>query len=187
MRGERSRQHSIPPGGGRVFWRRRGWHPLLLATLLFVGCGYHSTIPSPPSTLPSVAVPLMDNMTLRPLADRIVTDALIDRLRQGGYRVNPPSSADLVVKGVVDSLSLGTSAYSIRDEPVLSRVEATVTIAILRRGDPPPLATERFSESIHFPYRPGHADRLLGEDAAIREVADRISLRVLRMIPRETP
>jgi len=131
-----------------------------------------------------MAVPLFVNHSTRPVADMIVTEAVIDRLRRSGYRIDEPSRADLVLTGTVDSLLITSVARSASDTTVLSHVEGVVSFTLTGRGEGVGPVSERFAESVSFPYVERQGDRLGVEDAALRELADRLALRILRSIRR---
>lgn len=174
---------------GAATARPGGW-PLLFIILfisvspLFAGCGYRPVMPVTPGARGErVSIPLFSNLTPRFGVDRIMTEAFIRRFVSSGVRIEEASRSDLFLEGTVEEISFSSAARSAGDATTLTRLSGRVRVTI-SRSDGTKLDEQEFRDTVLLPFPERQPDRPVVEEAALRELADRVALKGLRALSR---
>ena len=103
---------------------------VLLAILLFTGCGYHFSGSGAglPSGVRSVAIPIFGNQTIQTGIETTLTSALVDKFTAAKQvTVTGQSEADAILSGTVKSFTTSPTAVTLGTQ-VATEYRATITI-----------------------------------------------------------
>ncbi|MDP8222356.1 MAG: LptE family protein [Candidatus Lernaella stagnicola] len=127
----------MPKQGGD---RSQAGSRFLLAALLLViaaaGCGYHLARPGNnlPPTIRRVAVPVLENQTMEPGLEALLTDQLRRRFAESGWvRISAVDDSDAVLLGKVVKFKTSPIAFNESDFAVEYRAQMNVWVRLVDR------------------------------------------------------
>jgi len=109
---------------------RIAFNILILFGILFVpGCSYYSLKGSLPPHLKTVAIPLFENQTAEFGITESFTDVVIDEfVRDGSLKIAERSTADVLVQGIITSISDRAGAYD--QQEVVQDIKVYITVRV---------------------------------------------------------
>jgi diketogulonate reductase-like aldo/keto reductase len=126
-----------------------------------------------------VAVPVFRNLTYRPAAEAVFTEAVVQACQRHGIVVHDSATAEYVVTGEIVAIANSGEAFSAKDTAVLYKAEAEVALTIRQRERQEVVVRERIRRRLDYPAQTQRALQANVEAAAMEQLADQIAQSIL--------